>query len=120
MATEKGIRIRLSFLYADVVGQLVDVIRRAWEELGEMLPGFFDGVDDAFGEHAVLEADRQLRRDLVPETGGHFLVDPFVAEDDELLFFGCDEEKHAVAEHRLGHAEPFESALGDGAEIAAS
>ena len=50
---------------------------------------------------------------------GHFLVDPFVAEDHELLLLGGDEEEHAVAQRGLGHAEALERPLRDVADVAA-
>src|SRR4051794_36630406 len=64
----------------DVVGQFVDVALGAREVRLELLPGRGDRFDDSFGELAILESDRQLRRDLIPETGGHFLIDSLVAE----------------------------------------
>ena len=43
----------------------------------------------------LLEAFREMRSDLIPERSGHFLVDSPVAEDDELLLLGRNEEHHA-------------------------
>src|SRR3954447_11690473 len=103
----------------DVVGELVHVALGAREVRLELMSRRGDRFDDAFGELAVLESDGQLRRDLIPETGGHFLVDSLVAEDHETVLLGRDEEQHAVAQRRLGHAEALEGALGDVARIAA-
>src|ERR1051325_8266537 len=93
---------------------------RGREELLQVPPRLRDGVDDSLGEFAVLEADRQLRGDLVPEAGRHFLVDAAVAEGPEALLLGGDEEQHAVARGRLGHAEALERPLGDEAAVAAA
>src|SRR5262249_744610 len=110
---------RALLLDIDGVRQLVDVVRGAREVLAKVLAGGGDRLDDPLGELAVLEANGQLRGDLVPEAGGHFLVDPFVAEDHEALLLGGDEEKDAVAQRGFGHAEALERALGDGAQVAA-
>src|SRR3954453_4068697 len=104
----------------DVVGELVDVALGAREVRFELMSGRGDRFDDAFGELAVLESDGQLRRDLIPETGRHLVIDFLVAEDDETVLLGGDEEEHAVAQRGLGHAEAFERALGDVASVAAS
>src|SRR3954468_17574111 len=103
----------------DVVGQFVDVALGAREVRFELMSGRGDRFDDAFGELAVLESDGQLRRDLIPETGGHFVIDSLVAKDDETVLLGCDKEKHAVAQRRFRHAEAFERALRDIARVAA-
>src|SRR6266542_2729040 len=104
----------------DVVGQLVHVVGGAWEVLLQMLARGGERVDDAVGELAVLEADRQLRGDLVPESGRHFLVDAAVAEDHEALLLGGDEEQHAVARRRLGHPQALERPLRHPAQLAAA
>src|SRR4051794_11730513 len=56
----------------DLVGELVHVILSAREVRFELLSGHGDGFYDSIGELATLKSDGQLRRDLVPETGGHF------------------------------------------------
>src|SRR5438876_958125 len=87
--------------------------------MAELRAGGGDRLDDAVGELFVLESDGQLRGNLVPETGRHFLVDPFVAEDDEALLLGGDEEEDAGAQRGLGHAETLERLLGDDTNVAA-
>src|ERR1044071_6064587 len=104
----------------DLVGELVDVVGLAREKLLQMLARRRDRVDDPLGELAVLEADGQLRGDLVPEAGRHLLADAAVAEDHEALLLGDDEEQHAVARRRLRHAEALERPLRDEAEVAAA
>src|SRR4051794_20888672 len=103
----------------DVVGELVHIALGAREVRFELMSGRGDRFDDAFGELAVLESDGQLRRDPIPETGGHFVIDSLVAEDDETVFLGRDEEKHAIAQRGFRHAEAFERALGDIARVTA-
>src|SRR5215211_3104627 len=97
-------------LDVEVVRELVDVVRRAREVLAELLARAVDRVDDAIGELSVLEANGQLGGDLVPEPAGHLLVDAVVAEDHEALLLGGDEEEHAVAQIRFGHAQALERA----------
>src|ERR1043165_4176480 len=113
-------RSRLLIRDVDLVRQLVHVVAAAREKLPEMLARGRDCVDDPLGELAVLEADRQLRGDVVPEAGRHFLVDAAVAEDHELVLLGGDEEQHAVARRRLRHAEALERPLRHEAEVAAA
>src|ERR1043165_748738 len=103
----------------DLVGKLVHVVGGAREVRLQMLARRGNRVDDARGELAVLEADRQLRGDLVPESVRHFLVDAFVAEDHEALLLGRDEEQHTVARRRLRHAEALERPLRYPAQLAA-
>src|SRR5688572_9475344 len=105
-------------LDVDVVGELVDVRDRTREELAELFAGALDRFDDAIGELSMLKAERQFRRDLIPESGRHFVVDAFVAEDHETLLLAGDEEQHAGAEIGPGHAETFKGALGDVADVA--
>src|SRR6185503_16765060 len=85
ISTEAG---TLLLADVDVVGQFVDVALSAREVRLELLPGRGDRFDDPLGELAILETDGQHRGDLVPETGGHFLVDSLVAEDHEVVFLG--------------------------------
>src|ERR1041385_5707317 len=103
----------------DRIGQLVHVVAGAREVLAEGRARGLDGLDDPLGELAVLEADGELGRDLVPEAGGHLLVDALVAEDGGALLLGGDEEEHAVAQRGLGHAQALEGALGHRADLAA-
>src|SRR4051794_2609056 len=76
ISTEAG---TLLLADVDVVGQLVDVAFGAREIRLELMSGRGDRFNDAFGELAVFESDGQLRRDLIPEAGGHFLIDSLVA-----------------------------------------
>src|SRR5438105_164856 len=116
MSTEAG---TLLLADIDLVREFVDVAFGAREVRLELMTRGGDRFDDAFGELSVLETDGELRRDLVPESGGHLLVNALVAEDDETVLLGCDEEEHAVSKSGFGHAEAFEGALRDIARIAA-
>src|SRR5438874_890729 len=82
-----------------------------------MLAGGLDRLDDSVCEFAVLESNRQLRGDLVPETGRHLLIDSTIAEDRETIFFRGDEEQDAVAQRGLCHAETLEGELGELADV---
>src|SRR2546428_4880729 len=103
----------------DFIGQFVHVARSSREVLLEMLAGGADRLDDSVGELPVLETNRQLCSDFIPESGGNFLVDSSIAEDDELPRLGGDEKQHAIAQAGFGHTEALECALGEHAEIGA-
>src|SRR5688500_16955823 len=65
----------------DLVRELVAVVCRAREVGLELVTCAVDRVDDAIGEFSCLEADGQLRRDLVPEASRHLLIETAVTED---------------------------------------
>src|SRR6185436_6430164 len=106
-------------LDVDLVREPVDVARGAREVRTELLAGGADRFDDAIGELPSLKAVRQVRGDVVPEAGRHFLVDPAVAEDHEALLVAGDEEQDAVAQRGPGHAEALERPLRHLADLAA-
>src|SRR5438552_3852576 len=103
----------------DFIGQLIHVTRNSREVLLEMLAGGADRLNDSVGELPVLETNRQLCGDFVPESGGNFLINASIAEDDELPRLGGDEKQHAIAQAGFGHTEAFECALCEGADVGA-
>src|ERR1051326_4584375 len=109
----------VSLIDIDFVRELVDVIRAARKVRFELRARRRDRFHDPVRELGILESDRELRGDLVPKTRGYFLIEAFVAEDRELFFFAREKQQHSVAQRGLRHAEAFESALGDEANVAA-
>src|SRR5438132_4039154 len=73
------------FRDVEVIAQLVHVISGARKIGLQMLAGRTNRFDDAISEFAILEARRETRGDVVPESRRHFLVDATIAQDDEAL-----------------------------------
>src|SRR5712691_8583992 len=103
--------MNLSGFDIDLVGELVNIISSAREKAPKVQADGADGIYDSFGELSGLEADRQFRGDVVPESPRHLLVDPFVSENHEPPILGSDEEKHTVSERCLRHAQALECLL---------